>query len=286
MVRSRHLLWLAAALFWSLPFTAQDWKANPRDLVRRAIQNEASVPVAPQYFQFRDTKRTKSGKVETREMVQTPELVLGRLIAVDGRALSEQQRQNEDGRLNRLINDSNELRKKKKEQREDDQRVRRMVKALPDAFLYEYVGTEPTRSGELVVLRFTPDPDWDPPSRELSVYTGMSGTMKVALPQYRLALMQAQLFKDVAFGWGILGRLDKGGEFMIEQGEVSAGHWDLIHLKLRFTGKILLFKSLNIQQDETFSAFRSVPQMNVAQALDRLKQADVEYARNANGGGK
>jgi hypothetical protein len=94
--------------------------------------------------------------------------------------------------------------------------------------------------------------------------------------------MQAQLFKDVTFGWGILGHLDKGGDFMIEQGEVHPGHWDLTHMKLHFTGKVLVFKSLNIQQDENFSSFRPVPQMSVAQALDRLKQADVEYAKANN----
>jgi hypothetical protein len=114
----------------------------------------------------------------------------------------------------------------------------------------------------------------------------MQGVVKVAVPQYRLALMQAQLFKDVDFGWGILGHLDKGGDFMIQQGDVYNGHWDLTHMKLHFTGKVLVFKSLNIQQDETMSEFRPVPEMNVAQALDRLKQADTEYAKNANGGGK
>jgi hypothetical protein len=267
----------------SLPLAAQDWKANPRELVRRAVQNEAKVPSPAQYFQFRDTKQTKAGNIETREMIQTPDLVLGRLVAIDGQPLSEEQRKNEDGRLNRLINSPDELNKKRKEQREDDQRVRRMVGALPDAFQYEYVGTEPSDSGQLVILKFSPDPNWEPPTRELSVYTGMFGTMKIAVPHYRLALMQAQLFKNVTFGWGILGHLDKGGDFMIEQGEVYPSHWDLTKMKLHFTGKVLLFKSLYIQQDEAFSAFRPVPEMNVAQALDRLKQAEVEYAKKTSG---
>ena len=50
-------------------------------------------------------------------------------------------------------------------------RTLRIVKALPDAFRYEYAGTEPAgpglgKSGEaLVKLNFTPNPAYSPPSR-------------------------------------------------------------------------------------------------------------------------
>jgi hypothetical protein len=115
----------------------------------------------------------------------------------------------------------------------------------------------------------------------------MSGAMKIAVPQYRMALMQATLFKDVDFGWGILGRLYKGGDFMIQQSQVYQDHWDLTHMKLHFTGKALLFKSLDIQEDDQTSDYHPVQEMTVAQALNKLKEADTEYAKNgANGGGK
>src|SRR4051794_30771377 len=199
MTRLQQLRWSAIFCFCAiaLPVVAQPPMGSPREIVRRAIENESKEPANRQYFMFRDSKRTKKGDLETREMIDTPQLVLARLVAVNGQPLTGEQRTNEDARLNRLVNDPDELAKKRKEQQEDDQRVRKMVKAIPDAFLFEYQGTEPTPSGELIVLKFTPDPNWNPPSRELSVYTGMSGTMKIAVPQYRLALMQANLFKDV-----------------------------------------------------------------------------------------
>jgi hypothetical protein len=283
------LLCLLALCLLALPaFTQQqDWKANPRELVRRAVQNENKAADVSEHFTFRDVKRTKSGNVEIKQMVETPQLVLGRLVAVNGKPLTEAERQKEDGRLNRLVSNPDELAKKKKEQEEDSARARKMVRAIPDAFCFEYVSTEPGKDGDVVTLKFTPDPNWEPPNRELQVFTGMSGTMKIAVPQYRMSLMQATLFKDVEFGWGFLGKLDKGGDFMIEQSQVYGNHWDLTHMKLHFTGKILLFKSLNIQQDEQTSDYRPVPQMTVAQALDKLREADTEYAKNGpNGGSK
>ena len=281
----RHGGVVTICLLLTLSAAAQDYKTNPRDLVRRAIVNENRQEPNKQYFMFREIKRTKTGSVETREMVQTPEAMLARLVAIDGKALTDEQRQKEDARLNRLVNQPDELVKKKKEQKEDDDRVRKMVAAIPDAFNFEYVGTEKGPSGDEVVLKFTPNDNWDPPNRELQVFTGMSGTAKIAVPQDRLVVMQAKLFRSVDFGWGILGRLDQGGEFLIEQSQVYGNHWDLTHMRLHFTGKILLFKTLNIQEDETTSEYRPVPGMTVAQALDRLKQADNEFAKTANGGG-
>ena len=282
----RRALVFLVALTLVLPCFAQDYKTNPRALVQRAIVNENRQETSKQYFMYRDVKRTKTGSVETREMVQTPEAMLARLVLIDGKPLNADQRTREDARLNRLIAQPSEMAKKKKEQKEDDERVRKMVAAIPDAFNFEYVATEKGPTGDVVVLKFSPNPKWEPPNRELQVFTGMSGTAKIAVPQDRLALMQARLFKGVDFGWGILGHLDPGGEFSIEQSQVYGEHWDLTHMKLHFMGKILLFKSLNIQEEETTSDYRPVPGMTVAQALDRLKQADSEYSKTANGGGE
>ncbi len=269
-----------------MPVYAQEWKTNPRELVRQAVANEEKAPAHQMYFMYQDVKRKKDGSTETKEMLQTPELVLGRIVAINGKPLNEQQRKNEEARLNRLINNPAELQKKKKEQQEDDARARRMVRAIPDAFNFQYVDTEESPLGELVVLHFTPNPNWDPPTRELQVFTGMEGTMKIALKQEHLVEMNAKLVKDVDFGWGILGRLYKGGDFLIQQSEIAPDHWDVTHMKLHFTGRVLLFKSLNIQQDESTSNYRQVPEMTVAQALDKLREVDTEYAQNANGGGK
>jgi hypothetical protein len=288
MNRNRRLRYSVALLILSLsvPVFGQDWKTNPRPLVRRAIDNENKETAQKAYFMYLDVKRKKDGSTETKQMMQTPQLILGRLIAINGQPLSPEQRNNEEKRLNRLTNNQEELDKKKKEQQEDDQRARMMVNAIPEAFNFEYVTTEVGPSGDVAVFKFTPNPNWDPPNRELQVFTGMTGTLKIALNAERLTLMQATLFKDVNFGWGILGKLFKGGDFLIEQTEYAPGHWDVTHMKLHFTGKVLLLKSLDIQQDETSSNYREIPAMNVAQALDKLRELDTEYAKNANGGGK
>ena len=251
------------------------------DLVRLAVQNELKPESSTQHFMYRDVKLKDNGTRETKQMISTGQgMMLGRIIAIDGKPLNAQQRQKEDQRLQRLLDDPSQLEAKKKAQAEDDQRVRKMVGALPDAFIFEYAGSEQDKSGEVKVLRFHPNPNYDPPTRELQVYQGMEGTMKIAVPQNRIVLQEAKLFRPVNFGWGILGHLNPGGEFIIQQSEITPQHWDLTHMKLNFTGKALFFKTINIQEDEWTSDYQEVPPLSIAQAIQKLKQADTEIAIN------
>ena len=102
-----------------------------------------------------------------------------------------------------------------------------MLTSLPDAFLYTYAGTQPGPNGdELVHLTFKPNPNFNPPNHETAVYQGMQGDMLIDPKAMRIAKIDGTLFKDVDFGWGILGRLYKGGKFFIEQRDVGGGHWE------------------------------------------------------------
>lgn len=277
------LLWLSSTTTFAGQQAASKPELSANDLVRLAVQNELNAAANHSHFTFRDIKRKENGAVETKQMIDTAQgVMLGRIIAINGKPLDAEQRQHEDARLQRLIDDPSQLEAKKKEQKEDDQRVRGMVKALPDAFIFEYTGTEQGKSGEIKVLKFHPNPNFNPPTRELQVYEGMSGTMKIAVPENHIVLLQAKLFRQVNFGWGILGKLNPGGEFIIQQEQITPEHWDLTHMKLNFTGKVLLFKTLNIQEDERTEDYQQVPPLTIAQAIQKLKQIDTEIA--ANGG--
>lgn len=254
--------------------------ANPADLVRKAVTNENSSSNDNRHYTYRLIKR-KPDRIETREMIETDQGVIGRLLMVNGKPLSPAEREKEDKRLQRLVDDPDQLAQKQKSQKEDDRRTRNMVAALPDAFLYEYAGTENQEPwGEMVVLKFRPNPNFSPPQRETMVYRGMQGTMAIAVPAYRIAKIEARLFRDVNFGWGILGHLDQGGQFIVEQKPVEDNHWEPSHMVLNFTGKALLFKTIKINDDETTIDYRTVPDMSVAQAVDLLKKHDGEIAQN------
>jgi len=260
------------------------------ELVRRAVNGEAQAQDFPRSFLFRDRKQTPRGS-QTRLMAETADAIAAMTIAYDDKPLTAEQRQGEMNRLRRVAGDPDGLRRKHRQELEDAERVGKIVKALPDAFLYEYAGTEQGKTGmgvagrSLTRLTFKPNPRYSPPSRVELVLTGMQGFVLLDPDANRIAKIDGTLARDVGFGWGILGHLDRGGRFIVEQGDIGHNCWEITRMDLSFTGKILLFKNINIQSTETFSDFQPLPQdLRFSQAVDMLAKEEATFADNHNGG--
>ena len=283
---SAWILLLTAASLAGQPATVSSYR-DPAELVRKTIQNEikaANDDTA--HFLFRGEKTTPKGST-TKLYVETKEATAGLVVAYNGKPLTPQQRHAEEARVERFVNNPEELQKKREQERGDAERTMRIVRALPDAFLFEYAGEEPGSAGigragnPLVKLTFRPNPRYEPPSRVEEVLTGMQGYVLVDAVRYRLASMDGTLFKAVSFGWGILGHLDPGGRFLVQQQEVGDNLWEISSMALSFSGKILLVKNLSIISTEIFSGFKQVPSdLTFAQALELLKKEESAMADN------
>jgi len=259
---------------------------SPAELVRRTVENEIKSNDEDGRSMFRDHQETLSGS-RTKLVVETSEGTAGMLIAIDGKPLNPQQHRAEMGRLAGLVNNPQELKKKQKAERDDAERTERIVRALPDAFKYEFDGTQEGTAGvggagdELVRLKFRPNPKYDPPSRTEQVLTGMQGIVLIDANRHRIAEIDGTLFREVGFGWGILGHLDKGGHFLVRQCDPGDGNWNVSRMDLSFTGRVLWFKRINIKSNEVFSDFRPAPpDLTFAQAVELLKKQAEELAEN------
>lgn len=87
----------------------------------------------------------------------------------------------------------------------------------------------------------------------------MSGEIWVDTKQQRLASIDGQLLNDVKLAGGLLGHLEKGGQFVVKRSEITSGHWESVEITVNMRGKALLFKTIAIQQKEVHSNFQSVP---------------------------
>ena len=276
---------LLCALMVGMPGRAQQKPdIDPLELVRRAAANEITANNAPIYFMFKDRDEEKGHSI-TKAVIQTPQGGLLRTIAINDKPLTPEQRAKDDQKLRKFANDPEARRKRRQATKEEDQRDSLMLTSLPDAFLYTYAGEQPGPNGSpLVRLIFKPNPKFNPPNHETMVYQGMQGDMLIDPRAARFAKIDGTLFKDVDFGWGILGRLYKGGKFLIEQKEVGGGHWEMVRQTLQFNGRILLVKPLTISSTETTYDFRPVPaNITTAQALELLYKSDAVVAENGGG---
>lgn len=283
--------WLIPAtctILLPIAWAGQTPSIPPAELVRKTVQNEirASESAGTPHM-FISHKQTAHGS-QTKLYCETKDAMAGVAIANDGKPLTAAQRQAEEARLDQLMKDPEELKKKRQREKEDAERVARIVRVMPDAFLYEYDGSEPgtavvgKEGDELIRLKFRPNPKFDPPSRTEQVLEGMQGVLLVDANNYRIARIDGTLYKEVGFGWGILGHLDKGGHFLVEQGDVGDGAWDVLKMSLAFTGKILFFKRLDLQSTETLKDFHPVPRnLTFAQGVELLKKQENTPAENS-----
>src|ERR1700746_762951 len=210
------MLFLVIAVTPILGRATADTPSSPVELVQRTAQNEIRSSSQNPKYMFRDRKETPHGS-QTKLLVETQDAMAGMLVAIDDHRLNPQQREAEIARIQRFIHDPEELRKKHKQEKEDAERISRIMNALPQAFLYEFDGTEVGSPGvgktgvDLVRLKFRPNPRYTPPSHVEQVLTGMQGIILIDPQRNRMAKIDGSLLTDVSFGWGILGHLSGGG---------------------------------------------------------------------------
>lgn len=265
--------------------SAQDaYKISPTDLVRSVVVNEvAAARDSTPKFMFRSRRKTQKG-VQNRIYVQANETTASMIVSQDDQPLSPQKEQAEFERLRDLANNPNRLHREQEREKQQMDHTLRIITALPDAFCYEYVGTEAGQAGNQVVhLKFKPNPSYSPPSTVEQILQGMSGDLFVDAKAHRIARMDGTLFKDVNFGWGIFGRLEKGGIFHVEQADTGGGNWAITGMSLKLTGKVLLLKSINLTTEETFQDFQRVPDdLSFARAVEILQSEQEKIAENVN----
>jgi hypothetical protein len=258
--------------------------SSPPELVRRVVQNEITKSSGSSTgFMYKDQRKTPHVS-QTKLMVETRDATAGLLVEQGGHPLTPEQQKAEKARLQNYINNPGELNKKRRQEKEDAERTAKIVKALPDAFLYEADGTERGADGvgqpghELIRLKFRPNPSYDPPSRVEQVLTGMQGHLLIDAKENRIAEIDGTLQKEVGFGWGILGHLDRGGRFLVQQGDVGNQQWEVTRMELSFTGKVFFLKKLSIRSSDVFTEFRPVPaNLTFAQGVELLEKEIAEH---------
>jgi hypothetical protein len=274
MIRySRYLIFFAALVCANVPslYAAEPAAAAPanlQQLVRAVVGNELrSADRDHSHWMYRD-RDIEPAKNVVKECIDTNSGQLCRLLERDGHVLTPQEQEQEKKHIHDIVTNPAEQKKKQKAQQEDDRKTSELVNMLPTGFLYQYDGEE----GAYTRLKFQPNPDFSPPSHEATVFHCMSGTMLIDRRQQRLADMKGTLIRNVDFGWGMLGRLNRGGTFEVRRQDVGAGHWMTTLLDVHIHGKALFFKTINAEQRAVTDEFKRVPdRLTLAQGASMLE---------------
>jgi hypothetical protein len=240
--------------------------ADDLALIERASEHELQELENPKPYRYQERLDWNWGS-ETRSVIETPEGRADRIVLFDGEPLSRDQQAKQQHRLEKLLSDHDAVKNELKDQKSEAQRRIRIVKAFPKAFFFDFAGAEKG----LLRFDFRPDPKFSPKDRETQMYRGMEGSVWIEPVQQRIVRIEGVLVKDVSFGWGIVGHLNKGGIYEIAQTQLSPGKWRITMLDVDLKGKTFLINSFRFKRKEINSQFHPVTSdMTYQEAVEEL----------------
>jgi hypothetical protein len=225
--------------------------------VDRVLGNELGAAQAPDHLMRYRLRKSTPRLTTAKEIVETTNGDVARLLSVNDKPLDAAQNQQEEARLDDLLANPGKQRHRKQSEDADSARALKVLKALPGAFLYTYAGSAPSREGIIEKFTFRPNPDFNPPSLETEILTEMAGQLWIDPAAGRVTHLEGQLQQDVEFGWGILGRLNKGGWISIDQADVGDGQWRVVRFQMAMTAR-LLFRTRTFDTVEEETQFEPV----------------------------
>jgi len=251
----------------ALPPLPKDANQYVREAIKHQLDADATDHSHWRYHIHREDDKGS----QDRDVIDTKDGQIARTLLINGQRLTAEQRAADEARMKKLVEDAGERAKRDKRAKEDEDKGVQMFKAIPDAFIFKYQGSE---NGQ-VRLSFFPNPHYNAPSRELQVFRSLSGTMWIDRAELRLARLDGSLFEDVTFGWGLLGRLNKGGTFSVTQSRVAEDHWEIVSLDVKMSGHAVIFKSINVKQLQRLSGFRRVnDNLTISEAYQLLEKGE------------
>jgi len=224
-----------------------------RALVDRAIANQHHNDEALAEFERREHRQARKDESDTLlsedktfRVVPTGTGTLRLLLEENGRPVSPELHRRQLRDLEQALRWALEPAEGKQKRRVEkfDKRSRErteMVDALRDAFLFTWQGREASNGRALVRLLFEPNPAFKPHSRNTEMFRHARAVVWIDEAAAQLVRIEAEIASDISIGGGFLGKIYRGGRFVLEQSQVAEGVWFPVRYDYNFAGRKFFF---------------------------------------------
>lgn len=245
-------------------------------IIQRSVEaNELDWKRESEYTHFERDK--ENGQDKSYEVMMIDGSPYQRLVAINGKPLSEQEQRAEEEKLQQTASQRQhesptERAKRIANYEKDRKRDHLLLDQLTKAFNFSLVGEEKLASRDVYVLQATPRPGYRPPSRETKVLTGMQGRLWIDKQSFQWVKVEAEVIHPVSIE-GFLARVSPGTRFELEKAPVDNNVWMPTHFAMRANAKIMFLFNRNSQEDDTFWGYRRTGPISPAAAQQSLKRA-------------
>ncbi|HET8678302.1 MAG TPA: hypothetical protein VFO63_21050 [Blastocatellia bacterium] len=243
-------------------------------LFKAVIANQEKVEEMRERYSFRaletERKLEKDGRVkETETKVYDVTPVAGefveRLISVNGKELTAAEREKEDRRVQKEVEDAIKRREKrlkkeeqarasgKKEEDDDDD-----ITILDFLRISEVtsVRREVFRGHEVIAFDFEPRKGFKPKNRAETIVSKLAGTTWVDENARQIVRLEARLTNSFKMGGGLLASISPSSAFAFEQEKVGDEVWLPSYGEANISARIMLFAKFNRSMERRYSDYK------------------------------
>ncbi|MGD0798202.1 MAG: hypothetical protein ABR910_10800 [Acidobacteriaceae bacterium] len=251
------------------------------------------------YLRYRFHEITEKGDL-MRDQIETSEGSVARLIQRDGRPLTPEEDAAERDRLNDLLTSPSAWYRHVHKDQDNRKLGVQLLKLMPAAMLWSYApgqpqppnqppdqsSSQPATGAPLIVIDFKPNPAWSPPDIGSQFLTGLEGRLWIDPRTRRMVHLEADIFRPVNFGWGVVAHLYPGGTVTLHQTAVldaaptpappnpqptpAVPRFIVDHIDEHLTVRALMVRTVKQRLLYDSANFQPVPAMSYQQAIKLL----------------
>jgi hypothetical protein len=235
----------------------------PRSCIEAAAVNEQHIINDDGSFPLRYRIRKVDAKNDvTRDIIESKQGTVARLVQRNGQPLTAQEDAAERARLTGMLGSPSDFIKHHKRDNAARGYSMDLVREMPRAMIYTYTPDQPQRPNaaeQEVVIDFTPDPHYKPPTLVADILTGLQGRMWIDRKSLRVTRIEGRVLHPVDFGWGMLARIYPGGTVEFEQANAGGDRWAYSHLRENITIREMMVKTVQQHTDMDAADFKILP---------------------------
>jgi hypothetical protein len=254
--------WARAAASTGEEVPAKQWAEDA------AAREVAIIDHAGSYIRYRqhkvDARRDDLRRDELREVVESKDGTVARLLMRDGRPLTAEEDQAERDRLTGLLDHPAEFQRHVRKEASGKEQAVSLIKLMPEAMIYSYAADQTPAAcshAPQVVLDYVPDPKFNAPTTESEALSGLRGRIWIDRNAKTIVRMTGEIFQPVNFGWGILAHVYPGGTVDLEQTDALEGRWNMTSFHEHVTVKALMVKTINVNSEVQSFDFQQLPEV-------------------------
>ena len=278
------ILKLSIATSLAAQVSMDNLSASPGQVAQDAVNNEIKlIQYDRSYLRYKVHTRDSKGE-QVRDVIETREGTVARVVSRGGRALTADEDAGEHGRLQAMIDSPAAFKKHIDKDQTGKKLAVDLIRLLPEAMNFSYVAGQPQRDQKPaaavpeLVMDFEPNPRWSPPTMTSQALTGIRGRVWIEAKGHHLTRLEVTIFQGINFGFGMLVHIYPGGKLFLEQQPVGGDRWIVDHFIQQVTMRAMMVRTLKENTDLEAYSFTPVREMSYQEAIQTLLNTPLPAA--------